>query len=185
MHRRADGRDSAGARGSGLPVEPSPAIPLGMLRRRILTHLALALMVVAACGGNDDDDVVAPDANMSVDANAGGPDGGPVPSAANVGQPCGGAGSLQCPGPEMCITIRNVGSTTEGFCTVSCTGLDDMRSCTFEYVGPGEARCVIDDGADGFQCAIDCTTDGLCPTGLACFDTDEGDIRLCAGDEGT
>lgn len=154
-----------------------------MSLRRMSAQLAFALTLLAACG-DDDDDAVLPDANVIVDASAGGPDGAPVPSAANLGQPCGGAGAVQCPGGEACITVRNIGSTTEGFCTLSCTGVDDTRSCTFEYTGLGEPRCVIDDDDGGFQCAIDCTTDGLCPTGLACFDTDEA-VRLCTGDEGT
>ena len=150
--------------------------------------LMLALLVAPGCGSSgddDDDDAVLPDASVLVDASAGGPDGAPVPSAANLGQPCGGEGAVQCPGGEACITVRNVGSTTEGYCTLSCTGFDDTRSCSFEYAGPGEPRCAIDDGDGGFQCAIECTTDRLCPTGLACFDTGEAGIRLCAGDEGT
>jgi hypothetical protein len=161
-----------------------------MRKLSLFTTLILAVAVgVSACGDDDDDgDDVAdtPDADTSgtPDAAPETPDATPLASAENLGQPCGGAGSVACPGGEDCVTITGIGSQTEGFCTVPCTGEGDTVSCSNGYAGGGTPACALDDGAGGGFCAVLCNPagSGECATGTVCTDAGGG-AGVCTGDE--
>jgi len=91
---------------------------------------------------------------------------------------------LACPAGEDCITLQGLGSTTEGFCTVPCTGQTDTTSCSNGYTGGGSPACAVDDGAGGFLCLVTCTLGSTteCDPALQCADSMQG-VGICVGDE--
>jgi hypothetical protein len=163
-----------------------------MRRSSKLFPLLLAVFALAfapACGSTVDDDNDTPDAANGgdpPDAMAATPDAMMGQSAESLGQPCAGAAQQACPAGYECIGLQDLGSETQGFCTISCEGQNDMTTCSNGYTGPGQPACALSAGATS-SCAVLCETpgaDGQCPTGLGCFDTGQG-VGICAGIEGT
>ncbi len=131
--------------------------------------LALGL---AACGGKDAPKT--PDAAVVVDA----PKVDAPPAATNfLGQRCGATAGA-CPAGHTCALIRGLGNQMEGYCSPSCMAMD--TKCSAGYTGPagGVPRCALGPAAgQGELCAIECTLDTQCPTGLKC--TDAGGGKIC------
>lgn len=107
----------------------------------------------------------------------------PAGLAAHLGRPC--TPEDLCPDGYFCMMFPTIGSTEEGFCTLSCGGSDDTTTCSDGFPGPGEPRCILSETGGGAPdtCGILCP-EGDCPEGLGCFDIGAGD-GICAGDEGT
>lgn len=148
-------------------------------------RLAVSLVLVfaaAACGG-DDGDVVAIDART--------PDGAvsvidaPPSTGANVlGQLCD-TSTAPCPEGNMCVIITGLGNQTAGYCSPMCT--QSGTECATGYTGPatGIPRCALGPPGSSVptQCAILCTAEGDCPTGLACLPVTGQSASVCARPE--
>jgi uncharacterized protein YceK len=105
------------------------------------------------------DDAVATDGRPEIDARV----------VNELGRICtvGGTG---CSAGNTCIAIQGVGSTTMGWCTPMCAGMNDV--CTAGYTGPasGMPVCAVGDGSGTpIYCAIGCTVNADCPTGMTCI----------------
>lgn len=119
------------------------------------------LFLVAGCAGGDSDSDP-PTATDTTDTDT---DTDPGPES-DWATPCGG-GLGDCPAGQECFSppLPN-GSTTQGYCTPSCSVEAD---CTDGYFGPGEASCFTPP-----NCLISCSQayqDGTCPEGLTCIPT--------------
>ena len=126
---------------------------------RVFLFAVISLAV--ACG--DDGGANPPvDAPLAIDA----------PSSSNaLGQPCAIMTAGSCPAAHACTGIMGVGSTTMGYCSPMCNAMDAL--CSTGYTGPagGTPRCVLStaQGAPATLCAIICTANTQCPTGLMCL----------------
>mgnify|MGYP000844807453 CR=1 FL=1 len=139
------------------------------MKFRLVAAFALVLGLVA-CGGSgdggDDDgaDIDAPmgtiDAATSIDAPA---------STNSLGTVC----DLQmqnCPSGNSCTAVQGVGSQTMGWCSPMCMNMNAI--CSTGYTGPagGMPVCALTtmQGQPPSLCAIICTGNTQCPTGLTC-----------------
>lgn len=138
---------------------------------RLLAAIALTFGL-AACGGDDDGDGgdnnpidAAIDSANNIDAS---PDAPPASNA--LGQTCDFA-APQCPTGNVCTGLQGVGSTTTGYCSPMCMNMNAI--CTTGYTGPagGMPVCALSEGAGQppTLCAIICTMNTQCPTGLQCI----------------
>lgn len=137
---------------------------------RILAAFALTLGFVACGGGDDGDDDV-----QTIDAPAATIDAPDVaidaPPASNaLGQVCSFA-APNCPAGNTCTGLQGVGSATMGYCSPMCMNMNAI--CTTGYTGPagGNPVCALSEaqGAPPTLCAIICTMNPQCPTGLQCI----------------
>ncbi len=136
---------------------------------------AVALAIgLAACGGNDEPKT--PDAPILL---ADAPKADAPPAATNIlGQRCGQTAGA-CPAGNTCALIMGLGNQMEGYCSPSCMAMD--TKCSVGYTGPagGMPRCALGPAAgQGELCAILCTLDTQCPTGLKCLDAGGG-AKIC------
>jgi len=99
-----------------------------------------------------------------------------------------------CPSDATCLSVMPV--PTAGYCSKSCgesaalgvppSGGDSLCNAIFDQSLAGTPKCgiVIDQRVDNgatvitWACAIDCSADGQCPTGLSCQDFNLND-RFC------
>ena len=135
---------------------------------------AVALTIgLAACGGKDepktpDAPILAVDARK-VDA---------PPAVTNLlGQRCGQTAGA-CPAGNSCAIVMDLGNQMEGYCSPPCMAMD--TKCSTGYTGPagGMPRCALGPAANqGELCAILCTADAQCPTGLKCLGA--GSSKIC------
>lgn len=154
----------------GLHLQGRWLYGLGMKSLFFAISLAIGL---AACGGKDepktpDAPVVVIDAPKAVDA--------PPATANALGQRCGQTAGM-CPAGNTCALVMGLGNQMEGYCSPSCMAMD--TKCSVGYTGPagGMAVCALGPAAgQGVLCAIICTVDTQCPTGLKCLDAGGGKI---------
>jgi hypothetical protein len=92
------------------------------------------------------------------------------------GQRCGGPWG-SCTSGLLCV-LFNEGGTEEGYCTAECNetqpcpGSPVGAQCVFQLVSSGSSVC-------GFLCG---PTSPICPSGLACSYSDEGQYHYCSTD---
>ena len=136
---------------------------------RLLAAIALTFGF-AACGGDDDGD-----GNNPVDAAIDSPSAidAPIdsPPAGNpLGQVCTFANPM-CPAGSTCTGLQGVGSQTMGYCSPMCT--QQGGECAAGYTGPagGQPQCALTtaQGQPPSLCAIICTMNTQCPSGLQCI----------------
>ena len=101
------------------------------------------------------------------------------PAASNfLGQRCGQtAGACPAGSGHTCALVMGLGNQMEGYCSPACMGMD--TKCSVGYTGPagGVPRCALGPAqGQGELCAIECTADPQCPTGLKCLDAGGGKI---------
>ncbi len=102
--------------------------------------------------------------------------GGPALSADKLGQVCDPAMPMPCAMGYSCILIG--AGATKGLCTLPCTGVADMMTCSSAngFPGPGKGACNVQiQNQPGMFCGILCGAQhnlpDMCPTGLTCADT--------------
>lgn len=102
--------------------------------------------------------------------------GAPALSADKLGQVCDPMTAMTCPMGYSCILV-GMGATS-GFCTLPCTGLTDMKTCSQPngFPGPGLGVCNVQiQNQPGNYCGVVCGAQynlpDMCPTGLTCKDT--------------
>ena len=137
------------------------------MRLTRLFVLCVMLSATIACGGDEGGGAI--DAPPAIDAPA-----IDAPPATNVlGQLCPtmpGGGGMICQIGSACIFIEGIGSTTTGYCSPNCNGMNTI--CTTGYTGPagGMPRCVLGmPNMTPIACGIVCTETAQCPTGLECM----------------
>ncbi len=130
-----------------------------------------SIATIVSCGGGGSKGGV--DANGNIDSSGNNIDApGQVTNA--LGQLCPfatGGGGTECPVGNACVTVTGVGSNANtGYCTPDC--MNSTAICATGYTGPagGVPRCALTTGSgsspDG--CAIECTANPQCPTGMTC-----------------
>lgn len=137
--------------------------------RPLLAVVVLAFGLVACGGGggdDGDDDGTDIDAAMAIDAAV----SIDAPASSNaLGQVCM-LSAPNCPAMHSCTGVQGVGSTTMGWCSPMCMNMNAI--CTTGYTGPagGMPVCALTtmQGAPPSLCAIICTGNAQCPTGLTC-----------------
>lgn len=135
---------------------------------RLLAAIALTFGF-AACGGDDDGGdntpTDAPIDSAAIDAAIDAP-----PATNALGQVCDFA-NPQCPTGNVCTGLQGVGSQTMGYCSPMCMNMNSI--CSTGYTGPqgGMPVCALSEaqGAPPTLCAIICTMNAQCPTGLQCI----------------
>jgi hypothetical protein len=149
-------------------------------RPLLLAVVALTFGLVG-CGGGDDD-------GQTIDA----PSGTDAPGAIDAGldAPAGtnALGTVctfsnpQCPAGNTCTGVQGVGSTTMGWCSPMCMNMNSI--CSTGYTGPagGQPVCALSTamGAPPSLCAIVCTMQNQCPTGLTCTPVTGQNVMICA-----
>jgi hypothetical protein len=109
--------------------------------------------------------------------------GGPAVSADKLGQVCDPAMPNACPMGYSCVLLG--AGATSGFCTLPCTGVADMTSCSTPngFPGPGLGACVVQiQNQPGMFCGVVCGAQynlpDMCPTGLTCKDTIDAATKM-------
>ena len=103
--------------------------------------------------------------------------GGPALSADKLGQVCDPMMPTPCAMGYSCLLV-GMGATS-GFCTLPCTGVADMQTCSQAngFPGPGMGACVVQIQNQpgklfcGVICGAQYNLPDMCPTGLTCKDT--------------
>jgi hypothetical protein len=150
-------------------------------RPLLLVVVALTFGLVA-CGGKSDDD----DDQAVIDAP-----GGAIDAPMQNIDAAGGTNALgtvcsfaspQCPAGNTCTGVQGLGSTTMGWCSPMCMNMNSI--CTTGYTGPagGMPVCALSTamGAPPSLCAIVCTMQSQCPTGLTCTQVPNQNAMICA-----
>jgi len=145
--------------------------------------LSAVLAVFAACGGGSSGDDKPNNVDASVDAKV---FMDAPPSATNaLGQLCPfmqGGGGTACPADHACVQLTGVGTnTTTGYCTPDCMATDSI--CSTGYTGPAGSMqvCALTtmQGSPANGCAIICTDNTQCPTGLSCTMVPMQTVKVC------
>ncbi|HEU0033148.1 MAG TPA: hypothetical protein VFQ53_21090 [Kofleriaceae bacterium] len=151
-----------------------------------LSHLLFVCLVgissLVACGGGKDGGGGGGSADAAVDSPP--PIDSPPPVQNALGQLCpfaaGGMGQ-PCPAGNACVTLQGLGSTTTGYCTPDCMNMTTL--CTTGYTGPagGMPQCALTTaaGQPPNGCAIVCTDNAQCPTGLSCLQVPMNTVKIC------
>lgn len=131
---------------------------------RLLAAFALTLGF-AACGGDDDVETPIDAPPVVIDAPVDAP-----PAVNALGTVCTFANPT-CPEGNVCTGLQGVGSTTMGYCSPQCMNMNAL--CSTGYTGPagGMPVCALSEaqGAPPTLCAIICTMNTQCPSGLQCI----------------
>src|SRR5687768_17440785 len=150
---------------------------------RFLSVTMIALLFSFGCGGGgssggDDDDppIDAPD-QPDIDA--------PPPAVNALGQLCpimAGGGGTECPAGNDCVALMGVGTnTTTGYCTPNCMNMNSI--CSTGYTGPAGSMqvCALSaaQGQPPTGCAIICTAQNQCGTGLSCTPVPGQNVMVC------
>jgi hypothetical protein len=151
-------------------------------RPLLLAAVALTFGLVACGGGDDDGDGQTIDAPQGIDAPTAIDAAIDAPTTNALGTVCSFA-NPQCPAGNTCTGVMGVGSTTMGWCSPMCMNMNSI--CSTGYTGPagGMPVCALtmQGSTTPVLCAIICTAQNQCPTGLTCTAVPNQNVMICAG----